>query len=109
MTVYVVQEPIKWVNGRPRSSMDLTPALEFGQIEYLLDSCISPLNSSLVINTLHENLQNFTENDFLLAVGNPTFIGWATAIAADYAEGVVQMLQWDGKTRKYMVTKGELF
>lgn len=109
MTVYVVQEPMRFVNGRPQSNMDLSPAMEFGRLEFLLDSFVSPLNSSLIIDQLHDKLQDFKDEDFLLAVGNPTFIGWATAVAAFYNSGVVPMLQWDRKLRRYMVTNGDLY
>jgi N-acetyl-beta-hexosaminidase len=53
-------------------------------------------------------LRDFSDDDYLLLIGNPVFIGWATAIAAAYNEGRVNLLMWSGKEKGYREVKAIL-
>ena len=102
--VYVVQKTMRW--DAPRGELvpkfDLSPAQEYGTLEYLLSPTASPFRPEALLPELHEKLSQFTEEDYLLLVGNPVLIGLAVCLAADYAGGSVNLLQWSGKAGKYL-------
>jgi len=108
--VYVVQNQHQLTHGKrsvPR--FDLSPAKKFGELKFLLESSASPLKHVLPLIDLHDALKNYrAECDFLLLTGNPVLIGWAVAIAADYAHGRVVCLQWENSTRSYQVVRVDL-
>lgn len=104
MTVYVIQDT-KWVDpkdGQLKPKFDFSPAAEFGQLSFLLGSNASPFNLAPVLPELQERLKGFSDDDYLLLVGSPVLLGLAVAIAADYNDGNVKMLQWSGVKRCYI-------
>lgn len=109
--VFVVQEPMKWDKGTRSliSKFDIGPALEHGSIVHLLDFQASPFDPEPVIERLDHLLADFGDDDCLLLTGNPCFIGWAVAIAADVNGGRVRMLQWSGKDGRYLPIESQIF
>lgn len=105
MTVYVVQDT-KWIDpadGRMKSKFDFSPAEKFGNIEYLLDPSDSPFSLEDPLRQLKFKLVRYDPSrDYILTVGNPVLIGLAIAIAADYGDGDVSLLQWSGSKRYYI-------
>ena len=104
MTVYVVQNPYKWDAQKQElvKKYNLEPAEEYGDLVFLLSPTAAPFNPTPIIKELKENLTNFTDEDYLLLIGNPVLIGLAVAIAADTNEGNAKLLQWSGKDKKYL-------
>lgn len=120
--VYVVQQPMRRVSkedvdrgfygenalGTFVPTFDLTPALEYGDIELLLDSGVFVGIATVpMIRSFHEKLRNYTSDDFLILTGNPVAMGLATAVAAHYNAGTVNILQWDRRQRKYIKTENK--
>ena len=105
MTVYVVQEPTRRdkETGVMERMMDLSPAAEFGQIENLLPSLRLPLDPLSWIPRLRAKLYRFTDDDYLLPVGDLTAIAAASAMAAHYNRGRLRILKWDRQSRRYLV------
>ena len=118
--VYVVQQPMRRVHqddvdrglygpsalGTFVPTFDLTPALEFGDIELLLDSGVHVAIATVpMIRAFHDKLRNYTSDDFLILTGNPVAMGIATAVAAHYNSGKVNILQWDRKQHRYFKTE----
>jgi hypothetical protein len=102
-------------NGKLTPRYDLTPAEEFGRLEFLLSPSASPFHASAgpnpelgVIGELRAKLSGYTRDDYLLLVGNPALIGFAVAVASQYDDGHVTLLQWDGKNRRYIPIKVNL-
>lgn len=99
--VYLIQETGKW---------NLSPALEFGEVEVLL-----PPDFQLVFDTknitqlLQDKLEAITTKDYLLLAGDPALIGIATAIAADYLDGEITLLKWDRQEKIYIPIKLSLY
>lgn len=102
--VYVVQNQHRWDRHEKVfvPKYDFTPAAEYGEMVDLLSPTAAPFRTDSIIEELHEKLRNFTSNDYLLLVGNPVLIGISMAIAADYNQGDLNVLQWSGKDRKYL-------
>lgn len=99
--VYVPQEPSRW-NGKTLTRyIDLTPALEFGEIVICLPANVGFIDASPNIHTLKISMLHFTEEDFLLAVGDPSNIAIASIIAHTQSGGNFRMLRWDREMRRY--------
>lgn len=100
-TVFIVQEHLRRnrTSGELEPAFDLSPAEAFGQFRYLLGSSASPFNPEPLIEQLHEGLESYTNDDYLLLTGNPILIGMSCSIAADYNDGQVNLLQWSGTER----------
>ncbi len=107
--VYVVQNHASYdrSTGLMVPRYDLSPAEKFGELVFLLSPITVPSNPAKVIAELRRKLWDFSDDDFLLLIGNPCFIGWATTIAADQNEGKVSMLQYNGSQKHYRVVKAD--
>ena len=111
VTVYVVQEPTRFnrVTLEVETFFDLSPADQFGEQVHLLPPNAGPFNPDAVLPVLWEKLKDFGDSDYLLLIGNPILIGWATAVAADYNEGRVNLLQWSGAKNSYIPVFAQVF
>lgn len=109
--VYVIQKQMRYDDRRRGlvSRFDLEPAKQYGELVFLLSSTAEPFSPEPVLEALRERLAPIKPGDYLLLVGNPCLIGWATAIAADLTEGQVNLLQWHGKERRYIEVKANIF
>jgi len=109
--VYVVQIPKRrdLESGRLVPVVDISPAATFGEFS-------SPLFpgtgvSFMTQNDVHEvrkRLKEYTDDDFILAVGDPAAIGLSMALAAEVNLGRVNVLRWDKKRRAYVNLKFDL-
>lgn len=99
--VFVVCEPTHVIAGVTRSSMDLTPAAKFGDIEVLMPTSQSMLAPVPTVRSLKEKLRNFTDEDYILPVGDPVLIATVAMIAAEQNGGRVKFLKWDKHLRSY--------
>jgi hypothetical protein len=99
--VYIVQEnPNVNVIGAGRFG-DLIPLLPPGrQIT---------LSSSPVVKLLKTKLKDFSDNDYLLAMGDPVAIGIASIVASDINNGKVNMLKWDRENQCYYNVNIDLY
>lgn len=110
MTVYAVHKHMRRdkQTGQLEPAFDLSPARVFGEIEYLLGPGVSPFKPEPIIKELEAKLHNFSDEDFLLLIGNPILIGLATAVAAD-VNGRVRFLQWSGTNGCYRPVVADVF
>ena len=95
--VYVTQEP-RTVYGKP---IDLTPAMDFGVIVYLLPKDANVLDAAFTTLAIARKMRSFGDNDYILPVGDPAAIGIASAMAARLGGGKFNMLKWDRQEKKY--------
>ena len=104
MTVYIIQDQKQLTDeGQLVSKFDFEPARRFGELKFVLRPSTSPfLNLPSTIAEMHEVLSEFTDEDYLLLTGNPVLMGLAVAVAADYNEGNLNLLQWSGAKRVYI-------
>jgi hypothetical protein len=109
--VFIVQKQMRFDRGKgelvPR--FDLEPAKTFGPFEYLLSPTASPFKPESVIQELKQRLKSYGKNDWLLLIGNPCLIGFSVSIAAGYADGWVNLLQWHGKDQKYLPVRAKIY
>tara|TARA_R110002096_G_scaffold107951_2_gene236376 strand:+ start:709 stop:1014 length:306 start_codon:yes stop_codon:yes gene_type:complete len=90
--VYAIQEA---------SGKNLLAATNYGDLEFLLPPATNLMFSTdSAVSTIKEGLSEFTEEDYLLLVGDPISIGIATHYAAKSSD-VVNFLKWDNREYKY--------
>ncbi len=91
--VYVVQE-------NPR--YNITPAQRFGEIIVLLPPGAQVMFSpGPTVHELNRKLQHFSDEDYLLCIGDPVAIGIATAVACRWNQGRARLLKWDRQETDY--------
>lgn len=104
MSVYVIQRPARfdratndWVD-----KYDISAAKEFGKLVYLLDpGNVQPVNLKASVAYLKEELADYTDGDYLLALGDPVAMVAAGIAAAIANNGKVAVLKFDRMTGKY--------
>lgn len=100
-TVYVVSET---------GHHNIAPALNFGTIETIL-----PPNAQIAFSVaptvarIKRKLERFTDEDYLLFIGDPTAIGIISAVAASRNKGRFKCLKWDKLERRYIPIQVDLF
>lgn len=99
MTVYVVQDSPKF---------NLLPAAEYGELQTLLPPGQVMLATAPTIRVLRDKLRNFSDDDFLLAIGDPIAIGLSVALAAGFNGGKIKMLKWDRQEHRYYALEADL-
>ena len=99
--VFVVQE----VSGR-----NILSAEKYGELELLL-----PNNSQIVLSSgptvrrLNQKLKNFSDDDYLVLMGDPSAIGIACAIASSNNRGRFKCLKWDKREFRYYPVQINLY
>ena len=108
--VFIVQEVTRRdrASGELRPIHDLRPAAVYGDLVPLLGTDRITLSPGPVVFELRKKLRGFSDDDYLLAVGDPIAIGIATAVAAEENGGRVCMLKWDREARAYISISFEL-
>lgn len=103
-TVWVTNEPYHRVeNGAMQAKFNLTPAAAFGTLEILIPAGNSLISSVPTVRILREKLKDFSDNDYLLPVGDPAVMMAAGAIAAEVNHGRIKLLRWDRIQQQYIV------
>lgn len=102
-TVYAVCQPTHSIAGETRKAMDLSPAAKFGELNILMPQSQSLLAPVPTIRTLKEKLRNFTDDDYILPVGDPALISTVAMVAAQQNGGRVKFLKWDRHAADYLV------
>jgi hypothetical protein len=100
MAVYVVQE----VPGR-----NILSAEAYGQLIVLLPSRMQIMVSALeAVEMIGEKIKTFSDQDYLLAIGDPVAIGLASIVAARRNGGRVKFLKWDREEKRYYVVQTQV-
>lgn len=102
--VFVVQEP-RAIKGK---TINITPAMDFGEIEYLLPKETNIIDAGFATRELIRKLTLYTPDDFILAIGDPAAIGITCAIASKQAGGRFTVLKWDRQEMRYYPVKVDL-
>ena len=108
---YIIQEPVRrdHSTGQMVPIMDFRKVLDYGDPVVCLPGGRVMLSPAPTIEMLKSKLKNFTDDDYLVAVGDPSAIAIAGAIAAEYNMGRFKMLKWDKESRQYVCVDINLF
>jgi hypothetical protein len=98
--VYVPQEAI---------GKNIIPAMSYGQIRV----CFPPnyqvnFDTEDAAKQLLFWLSDYTEEDFLLLIGDPILIGIAAACASFWSKGRVKFLKWDRQEHIYLPVSADI-
>lgn len=91
-TVYVVQDP---------ADKNVIPAQRFGELKVLLERGRITLSPGPAVNKLKKALRTFSDEDYLLLVGDTVAIAMAGVVAASVNNGRVKFLRWDHSSQQY--------
>lgn len=103
-TVFVPQVPHRYdrESGELHPVHDLTPAEDYGEVRVILTPSANPFTSmDSIVEDLHNALREMQEGDYLLLVGNPAILGITAAIASEYTDGKLKLLQWSNRDKRY--------
>ena len=94
--VYIIQNVMrKYPDGTFRG-LDYSQAERFGEIIYLFDGNKQVVMSPQpTIRKLKTVLKDFSDNDYLLLVGDPALIGLTTSVLVTICNGRYNMLKYD--------------
>jgi len=90
--VYVIEEP---------KGKNISSASRFGDLEVLLPDSEITFSTGLATRLLKRRLMNFTNDDFLLLIGNPISIGLCVGMALRLNNGKAKLLKWDNQDKLY--------
>lgn len=102
--VYVPQHPSRydttvrmWV-----PAVNLAPAERFGTVQIMFPPNVSNFATKPLVDALKERMENYSETDYLIAIGDPGLIACAACIAARKTGGRVRLLKWDKRLGDYI-------
>jgi len=101
--VFVPQVPSRYDQGISGwvPTVNLDPANEFGEIEVLLPPEAGRMEPEELQRILSEKLLHVSEEDWLLATGDPVLIGIAAALIATRLYGQLRILRWNKRRKSY--------
>ena len=101
MTVYVVQKPDKKKN--------ILSATEYGELNFILSEDENIMyEPEVVASEIKNSLQDFSDEDYLLLIGDPVAIGVAPHFALLSNKNSAKILKWDNREYKYYSIKLEV-
>jgi sugar/nucleoside kinase (ribokinase family) len=108
--VYVVQNHLRYDSERGElvPVHNISPAERFGTLTFILNPRATIQRPAEVIAKMDLILAGYRDEDYLLLIGHPALIGWATAIAAANNGGRVNLLVWSSKDRDYSPVSAHL-
>jgi hypothetical protein len=99
--VYVVSET---------TQHNVTPAMQYGEIVTILPPNAQILFSVVpVVSRIKRKLENFSDEDYLVLIGDPSAIGIVCAAAAAKNNGRFKLLKWDRREKLYVPMQIDLF
>ena len=108
--VYVIQEVMKKnINNVLVSAFDFKKAAEYGDLIVCLPRGPVSLTPGPTISKLNEKLRNFSDDDYLVAIGDPSAIAIASAIASNANRGKFKLLKWEKEMKQYIKVEIDLY
>jgi len=102
-TVFVVQEATRRDEATGQFvPVDISPAAEYGDIEILFPNSRALLTPWPHIEAARRKLCHFSDDDYLLPIGDMVNIMVAGALAAEFNRGRLKVLRWDGRINRYI-------
>lgn len=83
-------------------SVNIAPARKYGELIVMLPPEANRLHTAPLVASLKESLRDFGEDDYLVAVGDPSIMMAAGAIVARRAGGRLRLLKWDRREGVYL-------
>jgi hypothetical protein len=90
---------------------NIAPALDYGEIEVVLPPSQSQIifSSAPTVSRIKRVLEVFSDDDYLLFIGDPTAIAILATVAAAKNNGRFKCLKWDKQERRYLPIQIDIF
>lgn len=101
--VFVPHEPCRY-DGVGKTLVpiyDLSHAATFGELVPLLDRGPLTLTQREVIDVLWDKLHDFTDDDFILCIGDPVVIASACMVASKLNGDFAKVLRYERSSKEY--------
>jgi hypothetical protein len=66
------------------------------------------LHINPLVTALRDQMKDFTEEDYIIAVGDPSLIAAAACIAARKTGGLLRILKWDRQSNSYIAVEANV-
>lgn len=108
--VYAPQVPSKYDAATKLwlPSVNLEPAKRFGELVVMLPPNANRLHINPLITALREQMKDYSAEDYVIAVGDPSLIAAASCIAVKKTGGILRILKWDRQSSAYIPVEVEL-
>ena len=109
--VYIPQEPMRFDKATESMvpSVNLEPAADYGDITICLPPGQVALSTQPTVDRLKECLKDFSDNDYLVAVGDPSLIAICSAIVAETNRGKFKLLKWIRDRKQYVQVQVDIY
>ena len=107
--VYVPQVPSKYDTATKLwvPSVNLDYAKQFGDIVVMLPPNANRLHINPLVTALREQMRDYSTEDYIVAVGDPSLIAAASCIAARKTNGLLRILKWDRLSSSYIPVEAQ--
>lgn len=107
--VYVPQVPSKYDTATKLwvPSVNLDNAKQYGEILVMLPPNANRLHINPLITALREQMKDFSPEDYIVAVGDPSLIAAASCIAVRRTNGLLRILKWDRLSSSYIPVEAQ--
>lgn len=89
-------------------SINLDPAKQYGDVVVMLPPNANRLHINPLITALREQMKDYTSDDYVVAVGDPSLIAAAACIATRKTGGLLRILKWDRLSSTYISVEAQL-
>lgn len=102
--VFIPQVPSRFDtnSGAWMPTVNIDPAKKFGELNVMLPPEANRLELSSIVSVLKRMMKDYTDQDYVLALGDPMIIAVA-AVIAERAAGSLRLLRWDRMERQYVL------
>jgi|SRR5580765_5160512 len=104
--VYITQEVLKRTLQNEKVLVyDFSAAKQYGDLHIVVPFGLPVENLQ---ETAFKALQNFTEEDYILSVGDPAVVALVVAVATVLTDGRFTLLKWDRSKYNYVPIRIDL-
>lgn len=88
----------------PDAGKNVLSATEFGELQQPIFPAekVVMFNSAAEVRELKRALHDYTDDDYILAIGDWLLVGVAQAVASHLNGGKYNLLKWDRETKQYI-------
>ena len=107
--VFMPQEPMKMIDRVWVPSHDTRKLFDFGEVIVCAPPGRMIFSTAPIVMSMKEKLTDFTDDDFIVGIGDPSLLGIICALAAHYNRGKFKILKWDKEIKRYIPVQVDLF
>lgn len=100
--VFIVHETLRRNPGTRAMEpvQDFSSAQEYGELVHVFGQAV-PQDYEQALPIIQDALAGYTQDDYLIFVGDPALIAMAAAMAVRATGGPVRWLTWDKRIKRY--------